>query len=360
MSFSELWAVVMAGGAGTRFWPLSRRGRPKQLLALTGDRSLLAASVERLAPLVPAERTLVVTGRDVVAAVRAELPRLPAANLLVEPAGRDTAACVGLASWWLYQSCPEAVMVVVPADHVIPDGAALRAALAAAAATARARGGLVTLGLLPTRAETAFGYVEIGERVGEEGGIAVHRAARFVEKPDRGRAEAMLAAGSYRWNSGMFAWGADAITTAIRRHLPALATGLDELFSAARSIGLAAALDERYAALPRTSVDFGVLEKASEVWVLPVDFAWSDVGSWPALREVVANGTGGVEIGDVTTLDAEGSVVVSDGPLVAAVGVRGLVIVATHDAVLVVPAEQAQRVREVVERLREAGRDDLL
>ena len=355
-----LYAVVMAGGTGTRFWPLSRRSRPKQLLPFAEGRSLLAATVDRLAPLVTPERTLVVTSEDVVEAVRAELPRLPAGNILAEPSGRNTAACVGWVAWRMARSKPDAVMVVLPADHVIPDGPALHSALAGAAATAAARGGLVTLALRPTRAETGFGYLELGEVVGAAAGRPVHVVKRFVEKPTRELAEEFVGAGNYAWNSGMFAWTVEAIQGAIREFLPELAGGLDELMAAADTLGEKEALRRHYPTLPKISVDFGVMEKATSVWAVGVDFAWSDVGSWAGLSEVLQSGTHGVTLGDVVTLDCAGSVLVSDGPLVAVVGVRDLVVVATRDAVLVVPKDQAQRVKELVEKLHEAGRDDLL
>jgi len=352
-----LVAVVMAGGAGTRFWPLSRRARPKQLLPLTGGRSLLRLAVDRVMPLVSPDRVLVVTGAEVAAAVRAELPEVPAGNVLVEPCGRDTAACVGWAAWRIAAASPDAVVLVLPADQVIPDGAALRRALAAAAATARGRGGLVTLALRPTRAETGFGYQELGEVVGREEGLEVRRVLRFVEKPTRERAEAMLAAGTFRWNSGMFAWTVGAIRSEVRRLLPALAGGLDRLCAMSDDSDdfLGA-----WRSLPAISVDFGVMERAADVSSVLVDFAWSDVGSWPGLEEVLPAVAGGVRLGDVVTLDSSSNVLVSDGPLVAAVGVRDLVVVATRDAVLVVPRDQAQRVKELVELLRAAGRDDLL
>ena len=357
---APLFAVVMAGGAGTRFWPLSRRSRPKQLLPFAHGRSLLAAAVERLAPLVAPERTLVVTSAEVAEAVRAELPGLPGANVLAEPEGRDTAACVGWVAWRLARTAPGAVMVVVPADHLIPDGSALRSALAAAAATAFARGGLVTLAVRPTRPETGFGYLEVGEVAGAAGAHQVRSVARFVEKPDRAAAEAFLAAGTFRWNSGMFAWRVAAIVDAIRTHLPALAAGLDELMDAADGIGEAEALRRHYPRLQRVSVDFGVMEKASPVWAVEVDFAWSDVGSWAGLAETLPASEGGAALGDVLALDCERALLVSDGPLVAAVGLHDLVVVATRDAVLVVPRDDVQRVKELVETLRARGRDELL
>jgi mannose-1-phosphate guanylyltransferase len=356
----QLAIVIMAGGAGTRFWPLSRRSRPKQLLPLLDGGSLLAATAARLRPLVPSARTLVVTGAEIAAAVRAELPDLPADNILVEPTGRDTAACVGWVAWRLAAARPEAVMLVVPSDHVIPDDGAFRRALAAAAATAHACGGLVTIGLRPTRPETGYGYLELGEAAGPIGGHEVFRVARFVEKPARERAEAMLAAGHFRWNGGMFAWTAAAIRDAIRAHLPGLAAGLDAMMTDAAAIGEEAAVARHYPTLERVSIDFGVMEKARDVRAVAVEFEWSDVGSWLGLAEVLSPAGGEVRLGDVLAANTDGNVLVSDGPLVAAVGVRDLVVVATRDAVLVVPRDQCQRVKELVEALRAAGRTDLL
>ncbi|MEW6338328.1 MAG: mannose-1-phosphate guanylyltransferase [Acidobacteriota bacterium] len=355
-----LFALVMAGGSGTRFWPMSRGARPKQVLPLDGGASLLASTLARLAPLIPAERTLVVTGREMEEAVRAEAGAIPAGNVLVEPVGRDTAACVGWAAWRLSRSHPGAVMVVVPADHRIPDGSALRGGLAAAAAAAFARGGLVTLGIRPVRPETGFGYLELGDVEGGAGGLPVVRVRRFVEKPDRARAEAMLASGNYRWNAGIFAWTVEAIRDAIRRHLPELAEGLDAMSRHADDAGDVEAVRTYFPTLPRVSIDFGVMEKAPTVWAVLVDFVWSDVGSWPALAEIAPSSPAGVTLGDVLAVDCDGCVLVSDGPAVAALGLHDLIVVATPGAVLVAPKADAQRVRELVEALRRAGREELL
>lgn len=354
------YALIMAGGSGTRFWPLSRRHRPKQLLPLADGRSLLLATVERLLPLVPAERLLVVTGAAIAEAVARDLPTLPAANVLAEPEGRDTAACVGWVAWRLAATSPDAIMLVVPADHVVPDGAALRAALAAAGALAGRRPALVTIGLRPTGPEPGFGYLELGEPGEQVDGFGACPVRRFIEKPGLERARELLSRGRCRWNSGMFAWRVATIVSAMRQHLPELAAGLDRLLEDSRRLGETAALARHYPSLPRTSIDFGVMEKADDVWAIPVDFAWSDVGSWPGLAEVLPRRTAGAVLGDVLAIDAASCVLVSDGPLVAAVGVRDLVVVATRDAVLVVPREQAQRVKDVVEHLRAAGREELL
>ncbi len=352
------WAVIMAGGSGTRFWPLSRRDRPKQLLRFASGSSLLRAAVDRVLPLVGRERVWVVTAAEMAAAVRAELPDLPAQAVLVEPQGRDTAACVGWAAWRLAQVEADAVMLVLPADHLV-DGEPLRGALRMAGEAARELKGLVTLGVQPRSPETGFGYLELGDEVALRGGGRVRRVVRFIEKPPRAAAEAMLAHGGFVWNAGMFAWTVVAICDAIRTHLPELACRLDELMDLAARDGEEAALAHLYPLLPRVSIDFGVMERACEVWAVPIDFAWSDVGSWEGLAEV-AGGSQGVRVGDVLGIDSDGAVLISEGPLVAALGVPNIVVVASRDAVLVIPRSESQRVKEIVEELRRRGRGPLL
>ena len=356
-----LHVVIMAGGSGTRFWPASRRDRPKQFLSLAGERTLLAATADRVLPMVPAERLWVVTACVTAELTRRELPKLPPDNVVGEPVGRDTAACVGLAATLVSARDPEAVCLVLPADHVIPDAERFRAALAAGAGHGDAAGGLLTFGLRPTRPETGFGYLRLGPEVARRDGWPVHALERFVEKPDVATAARYLADGGYLWNSGMFAWRAAELLDEIGRQLPVLSSGLAESGAALGSDRGPAVLAEVYPRLPRISVDFGIMEGARRCFSLPVDFGWSDVGSWPALAEVLtADGAGTVSRGRVLSLDSAGSVLVSDGPTIAAVGVADLVVVATRDAVLVVPKDQAQRVKEVVAALAARGWDDLL
>ncbi len=352
--------VIMAGGSGTRFWPASRRDRPKQFLPLAGDRSLLRATADRVLPMVGAERLWVVTAAATAELTRRELPELPAGNVLGEPAGRDTAACVGLAATVLATRDPEAVCLVLPADHAIADEASLRTALDLGAAHVEAEGGLLTFGLRPTRPETGFGYLRVGDRVAERGGLPVHALERFVEKPDLATAGRYLAEGGYLWNSGMFAWRAADLLAEIERQLPELAAGLAEIRRALGGDRELAVLAEVYPRLPRISVDFGIMEGAVHCFTLPVDLGWSDVGSWPALAEVLGDGDGSVSRGRVLAIDSPGSVLVSHGPAIAALGLPDVVVVATPDAVLVVPKEHAQRVKEIVAALSEQGWDDLL
>jgi mannose-1-phosphate guanylyltransferase len=356
-----LHAIIMAGGSGTRFWPASRGHRPKQLLALASDDPLLRVTVDRILPLVPAERLWVVTTAATLDASRELLADLSPDHVLAEPTGRDTAACVAYAARVLLHRDPDAHCLVFPADHVIPDGDRFRSAMAAGAAAVADRGGLLTFGIKPTRAETGFGYLEIGDGVGAHGEWALHELDRFVEKPDRETAENYLAKGGYLWNSGMFAWRATDLLAEVRRQLPLLFEGIGVIGDALGTASELETIDQIYPLLPRTSVDFGIMESARQCWTIPVDFAWSDVGSWPALTEVLApDANGNISRGRALGIDAADNILVGDGVLVAAVGVRDLVVVATPDAVLVVPKDQAQRVKEVVNALHSHGRDDVL
>jgi mannose-1-phosphate guanylyltransferase len=356
-----LHAVIMAGGSGTRFWPASRGNRPKQLLALACDEPLLRVTVDRILPLVPVERVWVVTTAATAEATRSLLSDLPADHVLAEPTGRDTAACVAYAARVLLDDDPDAHCLVFPADHVIPDEERFRSAMAAGARVVAERGGLLTFGVTPTRPETGYGYLQLGGEVHTDGEWRVHVLDRFVEKPDRDTADGYLSDGGFLWNSGMFAWRATDLLAEVRRQLPLLFDGVGTIGDAIGTTDESTALNEIYPRLPRTSVDFGIMESARQCWCVPVDFGWSDVGSWPALAEVLnADASGNVARGRALELDTGGSILVGDGVVVAAVGVRDLVVVATPDAVLVVPKDEAQRVKEVVEVIRDRGWDDVL
>ncbi|HVR63301.1 MAG TPA: sugar phosphate nucleotidyltransferase [Polyangia bacterium] len=359
MSTSAVYAIILAGGGGTRLWPASRRLRPKQLLSLGGDESLLAATARRAGAVVGAENTLVVTAADQELAIRAALPGLPAANVLVEPQPRNTAAAVGLAAAAVVRRAgPEAVLAVLPADPHIADEAAFTALVRAA--IAEARQAIVTIGVTPSSPETGFGYLRVGPRVGGDGSLAVFDVAAFVEKPDRPAAEAYLASGQYLWNSGMFFLTAGRMLAEARRHLPALGEALEAMVGEA---DFTAAVRARYAAVPAISIDHGIMEKAAGIRVIPGTFGWNDVGSWAALPAMrPADARGNVVVGQAALIDGDGSVVYAEpgAPYVGVVGARDLVVVATRDAVLVIPKNRAQDVRQIVDAARRAGRDDLL
>jgi mannose-1-phosphate guanylyltransferase len=366
------WAVIMAGGSGTRFWPASRAARPKQLLPLVGDApagddparaSLLAATVARIAPLVPPSNVLVVTAKALVDATRRAVPELPAANVLAEPAPRNTAPCIGWATRTILARDPDARVLVLPSDHHVADGDGFRATLSKALEACE-RAPLATVGIRPTRPDTGFGYIEAGAPIAG-GAAGAAEVARFVEKPDLARAELFVAAGNFLWNSGMFFFRAREMDASIRAYLPALAEGLDRMGQGADAPGL----DAIFPTLPSISVDYGVVEplakEAAEglrgrIAVVPGDFGWSDVGSWESAWELGAKDAAGNAAPEGTVLvDARGNLVrATAGKTVALVGVDDLVVVETDDAILVMPRKRAQDVRAVVDALKASGRAD--
>lgn len=348
-----VYAVVLAGGAGTRFWPASRAALPKQLLPLFEGRPMIAQTIERVLPLSGGMRNVLVAGgRAAEAATRAALPDLPVANLLVEPAPRNTAPCIAWAAQRLFRDDPEAICVVLPSDQTIRDVPAFRACLERAIAAARG-GRIVTIGIRPTRAETGFGYIELGAGDG-----AVRDVARFVEKPDAARAEAYVAGGRHLWNAGIFVFRAGDMLAAMREHLPEIADAV---------AGDERAIETWFPRLPSISLDYGVMEKLGpgEVAVVPGDFGWSDVGSWQAAWELAdKDDAGNAKAAGALFVEAQGNHVAvfstsAATKTVALLGVSGLAVIETDDALLVLPRERAQDVRLVIEALKKE-RPDLL
>ncbi|MBI5067059.1 MAG: mannose-1-phosphate guanylyltransferase [Deltaproteobacteria bacterium] len=361
----KLFPVIMAGGSGTRFWPLSRKDRPKQFLALAGDTALLRATVDRLPPLARLSTTFVVCGPSHAPAVRKLVPQLPRANVVIEPCARNTAPCVGLAALHVAAREPRGVMLMLPADHHIGKPEAFRAALAAAAAVAE-KGSIATIGIRPSRPETGYGYLKVGGRlpaIGKaRGPLAPHKVERFVEKPDVVTAARYLAEGNYLWNSGIFAFRADVILDEIRRAMPVLGEQLQVIERSLGTPGHARTLKRIFPDCPSISIDYGVMEKSHRIAVVPADFGWSDVGSFAALPEVQAvDGEGNLTRGAGLVVDGHENVVLGHGkrPL-AVVGLDGVVAVDAGDAILVVRRDRAQDVRKAVEELRRRGREDVL
>ncbi len=358
MKTENFYPVILAGGRGTRFWPLSRKRRAKQLLALDGERTMVQQTVARLLPFAPANRFWVITNDGSLSEILRQLPRLPKRQILAEPAGRNTAPAIGLAAFLLQQSEPDAVIGMFPSDHVIANQAGFRQALKQGIEIAAAGENIVVLGIRPTRPETGYGYIESGAAAGK-----AMRVRRFTEKPDAERAAAFLAAGNYFWNSGMFLWSARTLANALREHLPRTARVLEQIADAFGTSKFEVTFRRLYPRCENISVDYALLEprsakgeQASNIFCLPADFGWNDLGSWTALHEhQVAKDhplDGNVISGSSNfTLDAADNYICAPGKFVAAVGVRDLVIVETEDALLVTTRERAQDVGKVVKHL---------
>lgn len=357
----ELYALILAGGIGTRLWPRSRVSRPKQLLNLISERSMLQETVARLEGLVPPERTVVMTNAGYAEAVREQLPQIPAENIIAEPAVRGTASAIGYAAMWIARRAPEAVMFSLHADHHIQDAEAFRQALRAAALVAL-DGWLVTLGVEPRYPETGYGYIERGEPLGEFEGYTAYRVVRFTEKPDEETAARFVASGRYYWNSGLFTWRVATILEALERYMPDTYARLSEIAAAMGTPDEQAVMERIWPTLENQTIDYGVMERADRVAVVPVHFGWSDVGSWEALFQILGAGDdeSNVVVGDHIGIDTRGSLIHSHGRLIATVGVENLVIVDADDVVLVCARGRAQDVKKIVERLERQGRTQWL
>lgn len=355
---SSLYAVILAGGRGERFWPLGRASRPKQFVDLFGGKPLIRHAVDRLRGLVPPSRVLVVTSRDLVPATRAALPQLPPDQILGEPEGRDTAAACALATAWVgWRGRPSDTLCILTADHLIADSASFRRTLAAAAGVCARRDVLGLIGIAPTRPATGYGYVELGAPFSGPGAAAGFRkVARFVEKPNLGTAATYVASGRFVWNSGMFVWRVETFAAALRRFRPALADAVEKeiapKFGSPRA--LAKTLDRVYPSLEKISVDYAIMEKASNLVAVRGDFGWDDVGAWPSAgAHIGSDGAGNAVHGLASSLAATGNVFVNvqEGHVLAAMGVEGLVVVHTPDATLVCSREAADGLKALVRKL---------
>lgn len=356
-------ALILAGGSGTRFWPLSRRDRPKQLLALDGERSLLQATVDRLDPLIAASDVWVCTTERLGVPVREQLPEVPAAQVFCEPEGRNTAPAIG----WSLQLMSQMetgemdgddIVAVLPADHRFADAAGFRDALSAAADVARSTDRVMTLGVEPRWPETGYGYLELGEALD---GFEAVELDQFREKPDSATAETYLNSGRHLWNAGIFVFRASTLLDALRRFEPDIASGLDALTAEPSRTA------EIYGQLPSTSIDYAVMERLpaeNAIAALRLDAGWSDLGSWQALSDELPDGdpaTGGNQThGDVIAVESEGNLLWADEGTIAVAGVSGLVVVRTGDSVLVVPKEKSQDVKKIVDELKRQQRADRL
>jgi mannose-1-phosphate guanylyltransferase len=353
-----LHAIIMAGGSGTRFWPRSRRDRPKQLLRLAGESTMLQQTVARVEHLVPPERVFIITGADQADATRAQLPELPARNVVAEPSPRDTAPCIALAAGIVASKDPSGMMIVMPADHVIEPVEAFRTSIRAAAGVVDDDPtALVTFGITPTRPETGYGYIERGELLESRLGIPVYRVLQFREKPDRSTAERFLSAGNFLWNSGIFAWRARTILDEIREHQPRLGEGFSPILDAIGTPDEPEALARYFPQLDRVPIDKAVMEHARNVRMLEVPYDWNDVGDWRAVSTLLERDAAGNAIqGHVVARDTRDSIIISDdGGIVATLGIDDLVVVHSGKATLVARKDRLDELKALVESLAEAG-----
>ncbi len=359
----HLYAVIMAGGIGTRLWPRSRTAVPKQFLDLLGPRTMLQDTVDRIEPLIPLSRMLVVVSSKHAEVVRRQVPGLPQENIIVEPGPRGTAPCIALAAVAIQQRDEQATMAVFPADHRVADAEGFRTAIAASSDVAQ-DDYLVTLGITPNHPHTGYGYIERGESLGSARGMPAYRVLRFTEKPDVDTARLFVECGQYYWNGGIFIWKVATILNEMARLLPRLHAELQPLAAAWGTEGLEKVIEGAWGRVPRTTIDYGIMEKATRAAVVPVDIGWDDVGNWATLSDLV----GGDAAGNTTRgegrhflIDTTDTYVYSsEGRLAVVVGLVGLVVVDTPEALLICTKEDAQRVREVVERLREEGLQEFL
>jgi mannose-1-phosphate guanylyltransferase len=358
---ANFYPVILAGGRGTRFWPLSRKKRAKQLLALDGKQTMIQQTVARLLPTAPPKKFWVIGNDDVRPAILKQLPKLPREQVLAEPLGRNTAPAIGLAAFLLLRENPDAVLGMFPSDHVIADEQSYRTTIARGVEIAAAGENIVVLGIRPTRAETGYGYIEAGSVYRDD----ILRVRRFTEKPDSEKAAAFVAAGNYFWNSGMFLWSARTLVNALREHLPKTASLLEEIAATFGTRKFATSFRKLYPKCENISVDYAVLEprsakgeQDSNLFCLPADFGWNDLGSWTALHEhhtaKSSRAEGNLVIsGGTFVLNARGNYVHAPGKFVAAIGVSDLVVVETEDALLITTRQHAQDVGKVVKYLDE-------
>jgi mannose-1-phosphate guanylyltransferase len=353
-SAQNLVVAIMAGGSGTRFWPMSREERPKQFLNLTGSRTMLQLTRDRLEGIAP-QRILVLTNARFAGLAREQLPDLPPENIIGEPMPRDTSGAVALAAALVERKWPGAVLAILAADHTIEPPERFREVLFATAETAFAEGGLYTFGIQPRSAATGYGYLEVGEKLGERRGASFHKLVAFREKPDLPTAQAFLASGRHLWNSGMFVWRTSDIQRELLAQLPKHHAAMAKAAQAWGTPGFEEALRQAFEPLPKVSIDFGVMENASDVRCAVADFEWNDVGGWVALEQVLPRDeAGNWTQTDLLPIDASRNIVVSERPghKVVCIGVDDLIVVVTPDATLVCRKSEAERIKQAVEALR--------
>ena len=354
------YALIMAGGAGTRLWPLSREQHSKPALSLYSEQSMFQIAVERLAPLFTFEQIMVVASKNHIADLSAQVPQIPPENYIVEPEGRGTASAIGLAAIHLAQRDPDATMAVLTADHHIGKADVFREVVQAALEFAQQEY-IVTLGIRPTWPSTDYGYIEQNGLVGTANGYKAYQAQRFVEKPNLNNAQTMLSLGNYSWNSGMFIWKVSVIMAEIRQQMPELYSNLQRIADLIGKPEYEQELLPIWSAIIKQTIDYGVMEHAKNVLVIPADMDWMDVGTWMSLKSLLPSDDKANSIkGDVILRDSVNTLVIGSTRLITGLGLKDLIIIDTPDALMICDINQAGDVRELVKTLKEQGRQDLV
>src|ERR1043166_4635658 len=363
----DRFVIIMAGGRGERFWPVSREKTPKQLIKLLGDRSFLQQAVDRVLPLVPLKNILIITNAAQAAEVRKQLPKLPKQNIIAEPVGRDTCAAVTLVAALVGARSTTAVMAVLPADHVIPEAKKFQQVLGECFDLAGGGQAIVTIGIKPTEPATGYGYIQVGEPLPPPQGVkpyktTFYRAERFVEKPNLERALEYLNSGQYRWNAGMFIWSFVTVTEGLQKHQPEMFAACQRWFAAAKNPAkLNKVLAKEYPDITKISIDYALMEHAQNVVCADGAFEWDDLGAWPALaRHLKADPEGNCAVGDFIHVDAARNIIfdarTKNRTPIAVVGLRDSILVQTDDAVLLAHKSQSQKIKEMVKKLAEDPR----
>ncbi len=354
----EIFAVIMAGGVGSRFWPRSKERKPKQLIRIFGENTMIQDTVKRLNGLVKNENIYVITNKIQKLRVKEQLPNIPEENIIDEPFGKNTAACIGLASVIIKKKNPDAVTITLPSDHLIKDEQAFRDCLLGAANYAYEKKGLVTIGITPTRPETGYGYIQF-----DENGLGknIHKVLTFAEKPNFATAVRFIESGDFLWNAGIFTWRIDTILDELKKHLPEHYDGMMRIEKAIGTPDFEKELVQVYGQLKSISIDYGVMEKSDSVFLTKADFYWNDVGNWEAVYEVSSkNDEGNALFGDVYAFNTYDSYIFSPKKFTATIGVSNLIVIDTNDSLLICHRNNAQDVRQVVDYLKMNKRTELI
>ncbi|MGG3284311.1 mannose-1-phosphate guanylyltransferase [Paenibacillus solani] len=349
----NITCVIMAGGKGERFWPKSRTNLPKQFLNISGNKSMIQQSISRLEKLTDISRIFIVTNELYAELLKAQIPHLPPENIIIEPVGRNTAPCIGLASIVIEERYPDSTMVVIPSDHIIENEEGFVTILKTAAEVAQQNNNLVTLGVEPTYPETGYGYIESTNQYTEVNGLPVHKVNKFVEKPDAETAQSYVNAGNFYWNSGIFVWKIKTIRNYIQELMPDMHDILETMKAAFELIDREEIIKSEFVKMPDQSIDYGIMEKVNNIYVIPCVLGWNDVGSWTALERINdLDENGNVIKGNILNLDTKRCIIESNGKLVATLGIEDLIIVDTEDVTLICTKEKAQEVKLLLKELR--------